>query len=167
MKNALSRLLTIIAVLLASLPLKAESDDEQKAAEVKIPAESEKWTVDFEGFAGTPGDRSRFHLKVSHEGAVEVKAGRFNSGKLVKGEFTPEELHKFYKSVSKILKEYDKTRSTGGADDGWSFTLKLKGDSSGVSAKYGCFGDIEEASPEFMEIQKLINKKFPKVSFPE
>lgn len=135
-------------------------------AEGKLPAESEKWAIDFRGFAGTPGDRSRFHMKLSQDGTLEVRKKYGFNAPTRTGELTREQVHRMYRAVATIVMNYDEKKRAGTAADGWSLTLEVGSDLSHVSVNYHSHFRIDEVAPGFKEIQTIINEKFPDFSFP-
>lgn len=140
--------------------------DGSRSATARLPAESEKWAIDFQGFAGTPGDRSRFFMTLSHDGILEVRKTGHGEYPIVTGRLTREQIHRIYSASAKAVMNYDERKKSGTSEDGWSLTLVLSSDISRISVKYDSCFHFDEVEPAFKEIRKVVKEAFPDRRFP-
>ena len=145
-----------------------EKQTPEKGAESKVPEKSEKWVIDFDGYAGTPGDRSWFKVKVLHDGVVEFTKKRKGPwGKPHTERLSAAEIGRVHAAVVKIIKDHDPNARDGKVMDGWHVDLKITGDASSAAASYSGQWKVKDISPAFKDIDSLLNEKFKDYDFPE
>lgn len=163
-------LLTIL--VLASLFCAASAGEDKKPAS-DAPAESNTWSIHWEGYAGTPHDRSWFEVNLSHNGVMTVKRKRVRQDwrTVFEGKLMDDEVKRFHDTTTRIIKEYQADKSEGRSMDGWNFMLELKpmmGEAPSGRASFTGQMPLYNANSRIKELRKVISGHLKKGEvFPE
>jgi len=164
----------ILAVLLARSAARAA--DEERAAsnpgKQAIPADLTGWMIRYDGFAGTPGDRSWFRVALAHDGQIKVEKRRIRQGgfrTVLETKLNPKETDEFFRRSAGIVNEYRHNKSIGTVSDGWHLTLCISSESFGEkSVRFQDHeADGDAAPPGFDDLAKIINRHLVGEHFPE
>src|SRR5262245_28536804 len=124
------KLLTIflLALLVRESPICA-SDDQQTESKPRkdiVPTDLQDWKIRFDGFAGTPGDRSWFRVSLGHDGQIKVEKRRVRRGDyrtVLNKKLDEKETDEFFRTAAKIINERHRNNRRGKMQDGWQLTL--------------------------------------------
>lgn len=146
------------AVCVCALNISFVASGALRATEDEPPPKT--WTIRIDGYGGTPGDRSNIQLALSHDGQLIVKYSRYkNPLKTVfKGAVTAEDAEEFYRAMTKVIKDYQAAKRSGGWDDGWRLTLR--GPTGAVTfTNQGYIKDLAPGSEEMAKVLRNYLKK--------
>ncbi|HEY2253885.1 MAG TPA: hypothetical protein VGH74_22575, partial [Planctomycetaceae bacterium] len=137
-----------------------------------VPAGLQKWKIHFDGYGGTPGDRSWIRVSLAYDGMMKVEKRRVRKGDyrtVFDGKLDDEETSQFFRTTEKIIKEYRHDKSEGKMQDGWRLTLGISSKSSKKSVSFRDqpgFTD-KDAPPGFDKLAEIINRHLKGETFPE
>jgi len=162
----------VVALLACQGSLAGSTDDDAKVAANKelVPADLKVWTIRFDGFAGTPHDRSWFRVTLKHDGTIIVQKKRVRRGDfrtVLEKKLDPNEVKQFFRTAAGIINEYKEDKSIGDTHDGWNLTLEITAESFKKSVKYQDQWDPAEGPPGFDVLSKIINRNLKNERFPE
>jgi hypothetical protein len=161
--------LTALAVSFFALTASSDEQDQPAGRKLSVPDISEKWSIRFEGYGGTPQDRSKFRVTLSAAGTMHVgKSRRGSYHNAFEGRLSDDERRKFFMQTQKIVKGYQPKKSRGRTEDGWNWTVEISSKDSSAAASYREHSTLTAGDPGFEELEKIIQAHLKKGDgFPE